>query len=116
VHDLTDEAPLAVQFAVAKGTWRPLIVHPPVEVFAWSPDIIELEVQSVQAAPGEQVRVYSAARTAVDLMRLRTRIGEPVAHLALRRYLARRDDESPTCSTSPRPSTSSAPRDRPWRR
>ncbi len=91
VHDLTDEVPLAVQFAVPKGTWRPRIAHPPVEVFAWSPDTIEFEVQLVHAAPREQVRVYSAARTVVDLMRLRTRIGEPVAHLALRRYLARRD-------------------------
>lgn len=91
VHDLTDEVPLAVQIAVPKGTWRPRISYPPVEVFAWSPDIIELEVQLVEAAPGERVRVYSAARTVADLMRLRTRIGEPVAHLALRRYLARRD-------------------------
>lgn len=91
VHDLTDEVPLAVQIAVPKGTWRPRIAYPPVEVFAWSPDAIALEVQLVQAAPGEQVPVYSAARTVVDLMRLRARIGEPVAHLALRRYLARRD-------------------------
>ena len=37
------------------------------------------------------MRVYNAARTVVDLMRLRARIGEPVAHIALQRYLARRD-------------------------
>jgi hypothetical protein len=91
VHDLTDEVPLAVQIAVPIGTWRPRITYPPVEVFAWSPDTVELEVQLAQAAPCEQVRVYSAARTAVDLIRLRTRIGEPVAYLVLRRYLARRD-------------------------
>jgi predicted transcriptional regulator of viral defense system len=91
VHGLTDEVPLAVQIAVPKGAWRPRITYPPVEVFAWSADTIEREVQSLQAAPSEQVRVYSAARTVVDLMRLRRRIGEPVAHLAMRRYLARRD-------------------------
>lgn len=91
VHDLTDENPWAVQIAVPKGTWPPRIAYPPVEVFAWDPTKIELGVQAVEAAPGEQVRVYSPTRTVVDLMRLRTRIGESVAHIALRRYLARRD-------------------------
>lgn len=91
VHDLTDEVPLAVQIAVAKGRSRPRIVYPPVEVFAWSPTTVGLDVQMVEAAPGEPVRVYSPARTVVDLLRLRSRIGEPVALVALRRYLARRD-------------------------
>ena len=35
--------------------------------------------------------VAVARYTVVDLMRLRARIGEPVAHIALQRYLARRD-------------------------
>ncbi len=91
VHDLTDELPPAVQIAVPKGTWPPKIAYPAVEVFTWSPDTLELGVQAVEAAPGEPVRVYSAARTVVDLMRLRGRIGESVAHIALRRYLAGRD-------------------------
>jgi predicted transcriptional regulator of viral defense system len=91
LHDLTDELPLAVQIAVPKGTWPPKIAYPPVEVFTWSPDTFELGVETVDAAPGEQVRVYSAVRTMVDLMRLRGRIGESIAHIALRRYLARRD-------------------------
>ncbi len=64
VHDLTDEVPLAVQLAVPRGTWRPRITYPPVEVFAWSPDTTELEVQLVPAAPGEQVRVYTAILSA----------------------------------------------------
>lgn len=34
-----------------------------------------------------QMRVYTAARTVVDLMRFRHRIGEPLALGALRRYL-----------------------------
>lgn len=34
------------------------------------------------------MRVYTAARTVVDLMRFRRRIGEPLALGALRRYLA----------------------------
>ena len=34
------------------------------------------------------VRIYDAARTAVDLMRFRKRFGEPIARAALHRYLA----------------------------
>ena len=91
IHALTDENPWAVQIAVPKGTWPPRIMHPPVEVFAWNPDHFELGVEFLEAAPGESVRVYSLERTVVDLMRLRARIGESVAHIALRRYVSRRD-------------------------
>jgi hypothetical protein len=34
------------------------------------------------------VRIYDAARTVVDLMRFRKRLGEPIAHVALHRYLS----------------------------
>ncbi len=91
VHDLTDEIPLAVQIAIPKGAWPPKITYPPVEVFAWNAATFDLGLTTVEAAPGERVRVYNPTRTVVDLMRLRARIGEPVAHIALQRYLARRD-------------------------
>ena len=48
----------------------------------------ELGLDVLEAAPGEPVRVYSPARTVVDLMRLRARIGESVAHIALRRFVS----------------------------
>jgi len=91
VHDLTDELPMAVQIAVPRRTWPPKIDHPPVEVFVWDPATFELGLDQVEAAPGEPVRVYSPARTVVDLMRMRRKLGESVAHIALRRYLSRRD-------------------------
>lgn len=91
VHDLTDELPLGVQIAVPRRTWPPKIDHPPVEVFVWNPATFELGIDQVNAAPGEPVRVYSPARTVVDLMRMRRKLGESVAHIALRRYLSRRD-------------------------
>ncbi len=50
-----------------------------------------LPVHFLDLAKGEHVRVYDPARTVVDLMRLRHRLGEPLAHGALRRYLRRRD-------------------------
>lgn len=91
VYDLTDELPVAVQIAVPRRTWPPKIDHPPVEVFVWDAAKFALGLQTVDAAPGEPVRIYSPARTVVDLMRMRRKLGESVAHIALRRYLARRD-------------------------
>jgi predicted transcriptional regulator of viral defense system len=88
VHDLTDELPGSVQVAVPKGSHLPRIDYPPATVLRFDPQTFELGLSAVDAAPGEPVRVYDAARTVTDLMRLRHRFGEPVAHAALNRYLA----------------------------
>lgn len=91
VYDLTDELPIAVQIAVPRGHRPPRIDYPPVEVFRFNEEKFELGLSSVEAAPGEFVRVYDRERTVVDLMRLRSRLGEPLALSALRRYLRSRD-------------------------
>ncbi|MFT4103401.1 MAG: hypothetical protein QM674_20700 [Burkholderiaceae bacterium] len=94
VHELTDEMPPAMQIAVPKRSHCPVIDFPPVQVLRFEESSFELGLSSFEAAPGEQVRIYDPARTVVDLMRLRHRFGEPVAHAALYRYLS---------SPSPRP-------------
>jgi predicted transcriptional regulator of viral defense system len=91
VHDLTDEIPPSVQIAVPKPSRPPRIAFPPTTAFRFDAESFELGLSSIEAAPGEPVRVYSPARTIADLMRLRHRIGEPVALSALHRYLRRRD-------------------------
>jgi len=91
VHALSDEIPLAVQIAVPTRDRPPQISQPPTEVFRFDTASFELGLSSVEAAKGEHVRVYDPARTVVDLMRLRHRLGEPLAHGALRRFLRRRD-------------------------
>jgi len=88
VHELTDELVGSLQIAVPKGGHVPKIDYPPTVVFRFDPDSFDLGLSAFEAAPGEQVRVYDAARTVVDLMRLRHRFGEPVAHSALYRFLA----------------------------
>lgn len=90
VHDLTDELPRAVQIAVRRIQRPPQIGHPPTEVFRFDDGTFELGLSSVEAAPNEPVRIYSAERTVVDLMRLRRRLGESLALGALKRYLRRR--------------------------
>lgn len=91
VHDLTDEIPSAVQIAVPRSHRPPRISYPPTDVFRFANATFELGVSTVEAAPGEQVRIYGAERSVVDLMRLRRRLGESLALGALRRYLRRRD-------------------------
>jgi len=87
VHGLTDELPVAVQIAVVARAHPPKITYPPTSVFRFEEHTFELGLSHVDAAPGEQVRIYDPARTVVDLIRLRHRLGEPVAFGALHRYL-----------------------------
>jgi len=91
VHDLTDQIPVAVQIAMPTRARPPRITYPPTGVFRFATDTFEVGLTTVEAAPGEQVRIYDPARTIVDLMRLRHRLGEPLAHAALHRYLRRPD-------------------------
>lgn len=80
-----------MQIAIPRRQRPPRIDHPPTEVFRFAVATFELGLTSVEAAPGENVRVYSAERAVVDLMRLRHRLGEPLALGALRRYMRRRN-------------------------
>lgn len=89
VHELTDELVAAVQIAVPKRSHVPSITHPPTTVFRFDADTFTLGLTGFEAAPAERVRIYDATRTVVDLMRLRHRLGEPVAYTTLRRYLGR---------------------------
>lgn len=91
VHDLTDDLPPVVQIAVPKRSHSPRISYPPTQVFRFEEDAFELGLATVLAAPAELVRIYDAARTVVDLLRLRHRLGEPLAYAALRRLVAQPD-------------------------
>lgn len=87
VHGLSDEMEPAVQIAVSSAHNVARIAYPPTTVFRFDADTFEAGLSQVEAAPGEFVRVYDPARTVVDLMRLRHRLGEPLAHMALNRFL-----------------------------
>jgi predicted transcriptional regulator of viral defense system len=91
VHDLTDEIPAAVQIAVPRRSRPPHIDYPPTEVFRFAEATFELGIATVEAAAGEGIRVHDPERAVVDVMRLRHRLGEPIALGALRRYLRRGD-------------------------
>ena len=65
VHDLTDELVPGVQIAVPKGAWVPKIDYPPTTVFRFVLDTFDVGLTTIEAAPGEPVRAYDAARTVV---------------------------------------------------
>jgi hypothetical protein len=56
-------------------------------VAQYAPATFDLDVEPFEAAEGETVRIYSAARSVVDAMRHRRRVGESLALSALGRYL-----------------------------
>jgi predicted transcriptional regulator of viral defense system len=89
LHELIDDIPQAVHIAVARGARRPSILFPPVVVSQYSGRTFALNIDRYEAAPGETIPVYDAARAIVDAMRHRHRIGETLALTALGRYLRR---------------------------
>lgn len=89
LHELIDDNPAEVHIAVPRGTHRPSIGFPPTIVSQYAAEHFALGVEQFEAAPGETVPVYGPARSVVDAMRHRSRIGETLALGALGRYLRR---------------------------
>jgi predicted transcriptional regulator of viral defense system len=87
IHELVDDIPSAAHIAVARGRHVPKIEYPVVVVYRFDPVTFDLGVGTFEAAPGESVRVYGRARSVVDAMRLRHRIGADLAMHALGRYV-----------------------------
>mgnify|MGYP001796881513 CR=1 FL=1 len=67
------------------------VAVPPTEVWDFDPVSVGLGVPELEVAPGGRGRVCGPARSVVDVMRLRHRVGEPVALRALRHWVQRPD-------------------------
>ncbi|WP_263165483.1 hypothetical protein [Streptomyces sp. SCSIO ZS0520] len=89
LHELIDDIPAAVHIAVPRGSRRPTISCPPTVVAQYAARTFALGVERFEAAPGETVPLYGAARSVVDAMRHRGRLGETLALSALGRHLRR---------------------------
>ena len=85
--DLTDELPTAVHIAVPRGRHRPQIAYPPTRVHVFAANTFELGHERLRIESGETIAISSRERTVVDLLRLRSRVGNDPALSALRRYL-----------------------------
>jgi predicted transcriptional regulator of viral defense system len=89
--DLTDEIPDVVHLAIARGRHRPQIAYPPTRVHVFAADTFALGRLQQPIESAETIAISSRERTVVDLMRLRSRVGQDLALTALRRYLQGRD-------------------------
>lgn len=85
--DLTDEMPVAVHVAVARGRHRAQIAYPPTRVHVFAASTFGLGREALRIESGETIVVSSRERTVVDLLRLRSQVGRDQALAALRRYL-----------------------------
>ncbi|MGW2707283.1 hypothetical protein [Streptomyces sp. NPDC001340] len=81
--------PAAIHIAVPRGTRRPTISYPPTVVAQYAAKTFDLGIERFEAAPGETIPMYNAARSVVDAMRHRSRLGETLALSALGRHLRR---------------------------
>ena len=89
--DLTDELPTVVHVAVARGSHRPRIDHPPTDVHVFAAATFDLERREETTETGELLRIYSPERAVIDAIRLAHRVGRDTALHALNRYLRRSD-------------------------
>jgi len=88
-HELTTQVPHAVDVAIARGTEKPRINYPPVQVYWFSGDAFGKGIET-HTIDGRQVRVYSAEKSIADVFKYRNKIGMDVALEALRTWRSRR--------------------------
>lgn len=82
-HELGTQVPHAVWIAMPPRTWSPQLSAPPIEVVRFSGARYDDGVEE-HRVEGVVVRVYSVAKTIVDLFRYRNKLGLDVALEALR--------------------------------
>ena len=88
-HELTTQIPHAVHLALERGSERPRLDYPPLEVYWFSSAAFHAGVQEVRL-DGVPVRIYDAEKTVADCFKYRSRVGTDVALEALRLWTARR--------------------------
>jgi predicted transcriptional regulator of viral defense system len=67
-HELTDRIPPAIEVAIGPREWRPKISRPRIDIVRFGPKVFDkgVELHTIERVP---VRIYSPAKTVVDLFR-----------------------------------------------
>jgi predicted transcriptional regulator of viral defense system len=82
-HEIGTQLPYQVWIAVPRGARRPAIEYPPIRLVRFSGGAYTEGVET-HRIEGQQVRVYSVAKTLADVFKYRNRVGLDVALEALR--------------------------------
>lgn len=88
-HELTTQIPHAVHLALPRTARRPILKHPPLQVFRFSREAFEAGIES-HTIDGVPVRIYNPEKTLADCFKYRNKIGLDVALEALRTYRRKR--------------------------
>lgn len=87
-HGLTTQIPHAVDVAIVKGTERPRIDYPPINVYWFSGSAFTEGIQEIEV-DGHHVRMYSAEKSIADAFKYRNKIGLDIAIEALKLWRER---------------------------
>jgi predicted transcriptional regulator of viral defense system len=88
-HSATTQIPRDVHIALPRGTKKPQLDYPPIQVLQLTGDALTMGVDVVEI-DGVPVRIYNLAKTVVDCFRFRNSIGTDVAIEALKEAVQRR--------------------------
>jgi predicted transcriptional regulator of viral defense system len=88
-HEITTQIPHKVHIALPRGSAKPRIHHPPVQIYRFSKRSFLAGIVS-HSIDGSSMRIYSAGKTVADCFKFRNSIGIDVAIEGLRLCLERR--------------------------
>ncbi len=88
-HDLTDEVPHVVEFALPRGSEPPRLEYPPTHLY-WFTGQAYSEGIETHKIDGNSVRLYGPEKTIADCFKYRNKIGMDVVLDAIRRYRAKK--------------------------
>jgi len=89
-HELTTQIPRSVDVALRRGTERPRIDYPPVNVY-WFSDKPYLAGIETHRIDGMEVRMYCAEKSIADAFKYRNKLGLDVALEALDQWRSRKN-------------------------
>ena len=87
-HDLTTQIPHAVDVAIGRGSEKPLLDYPPINVY-WFSDLAFTEGVEVHNIDSIDVQIYSPEKSVADVFKYRNKLGMEVALEALRTWRKR---------------------------
>jgi predicted transcriptional regulator of viral defense system len=95
VHELVTQVPHAVDIAIARGTEKPRIDYPPVNIYWFSGKAFTSGIET-RPVDGARIRVYGPEKSIADAFKYRNKLGLDLALEALRTWRARRQPRMET--------------------
>lgn len=87
-HELTTEVPHAVDVAVARGTSKPRVDYPPINVYMFSGEAFSAGIDT-HTVDRQKIRIYCPEKSIADAFKYRNKLGLDVALEALANWRSR---------------------------